>query len=458
MVLSRYVKAFDFGPKEKVIINTVTGAVDLVEKDFYDNLINGEFNDNYKDYYTRLEKRGYLVENYIVDHINLKMLVSKKKDIKFATFIICTTYSCNLGCTYCFEPEEVKESGIILTQEDVDSIFEGIRRIIHERGFEKAFVLLYGGEPFLESTKAIVEYILKKAKENDYLIRAITNGTNLYRFKDILQEYTDRIDGFQITLDGVKEKHNKSRKYKSGKGTFEDIVKNIDLCMDLKIPVALRVNTGKNNVNNILELIHFIKEKKWNLADKFTCQFAPVTDHFCTNQLADWMPEHLLLKEIYEQLDREPDIIKDVNIQFGSDIVKRTSLLKSILTGKKNQVNSALPCSAATRNYFIFGADGFIYACPETVGMIDYSIGSYKPYFAIEKEKERIWERDVSNIEKCSECNLAGVCGGGCIWSAINTNGKEFHEAQCNYAFEVIDTFFNMNLNQFKVICNGRES
>ena len=59
----------------------------------------------------------------------------------------------------------------------------------------------------------------------------------------------------------------------------------------------------------------------------------------------------------------------------------------------------------------------------------EQSIGVFKPDFEIYEEKENVWRRNIINIEKCSNCDVAGVCGGGCTWSAIATNGNNFEEA-----------------------------
>lgn len=450
MKLSRYIKEFEIDEKNKLIMNTMNGAVDIIEKDIYEKISNGIYDESNKDICDALKIRGYLINNPDDDYKLLKEIMSLKEDVSVATFIICTTYTCNLGCTYCFEPKEVKQSGKVLGVKEVNKIFEAINTIKEERGFDEVSILLYGGEPFLSKTEEIVKYIFKKAEEEGYLVEAITNGTQINQFKSIFVKYKKMIDGLQITLDGIEEIHNNTRKYLSGAGTFRDIEKNIDMCIELGIPIALRINTGKRNVAYVKDFLEFIKDKKWIDDERFTCQFAPVADHYCTNKLPDWMPEHLIMKEIIGQLNEVDLGDNREKVRLGIDMEKRTSLLRCVMNGVKSDMTAPLPCSAACRNYFIFGAEGLIYACPETVGMKKYSIGSYTPILDIDKKKEDFWRRDISNIEKCSNCNIAGICGSGCTWSSIATNGEEFKEAQCNYAMETIDTFFELNREKIK--------
>lgn len=75
--------------------------------------------------------------------------------------------------------------------------------------------------------KKIVQYIFERAKQEGYVIQAISNGTSIVEYKDIFAEYKDIIRNIQITLDGNKEFHDKTRKYHSGAGSFDDIVNGI---------------------------------------------------------------------------------------------------------------------------------------------------------------------------------------------------------------------------------------
>lgn len=446
MKLTRYIKEFDIDKNKKLIINTISGAVDVIDTELYEELQKGTFENIHSEIYDQLQRRGYLVKSEQDDINKLKVLVECQSKMDLGTFIICVTYMCNLNCSYCFETSEVKRNKKILNISDVDKIFQAIDILKKERKFSRVSVLLYGGEPFLPKAKETVSYILKRAKENGYWIQSITNGTRLVEYKALLSEYRDIIRNIQITLDGDEIYHNKTRKYHNGEGSFSDIVKGIDLCQELDIPINLRVNVGKNNIEGLEKLLSFVGEKRWWTSKNFVCQLAPITDHFCTHLVDEWLPEHIILEKLSIILDK----YRNVNIRLGTDMEKRISILKSLLNGKKNKTLTCIPCSAALRNYFVFGVEGNIYACPETVGIVEQSIGTFLPELNIIGEKEAVWRRNVTNIEKCSNCNIAGICGGGCTWSAIATNGSEFVEAQCNYADETICTYFKINAERFR--------
>lgn len=448
MKLTRYMKQFDIDESKKLLINTITGAVDIIDNDVLLSLESHMDDSNESDIVRRLKQRGYIVRDDHEDYERLNKIVNQQSRMCLATFIICITYQCNLSCTYCFEPTEVKEKLYKLNMSDVDKIFIAIEKIMQERAFTNASILLYGGEPFLPNSREIVNYIMEKAQNNKYIVQAISNGTNLKQYKNILFNYKNIIHNIQITLDGDQKYHDMTRKYHSGKGSFDDVVAGIDLCMNLGIPVNLRINVGKKNIKGLDGLLALIEHKGWCDKNNFICQLAPITDHYCTNMMDDWIPEYIILPEIAKLIENH----KRINIKMGTDMEKRVSILKNVLSDHSSRIYTCIPCSAALRNYFVFGAEGLIYACPETVGITDQSIGMYKPYFEIVKKKEDIWRRNISNINKCKQCEMAGICGSGCTWSSIATNGKKFEEPQCNYAHETIETFFQINKDKFSLI------
>lgn len=446
MKLTKYMKQFSIDDKKSLIINSITGAVDIIDNNILKELYSGKLDDPEKNQVIiKLKERGYIVADEKEDYERLKLIVSKQRHMSLATFIICITYKCNLSCSYCFEPSEVKTKNYVLNETDIDKIFVAIKQIMEERGFRYASILLYGGEPFLPSSKSLVAYIMDKAKNNNYVVQAISNGTKIVQYKDILNNYKDIIRNIQITLDGSQKYHDITRKYPSGQGSFSEIVHGIDVCVNIGIPINLRINVGKKNIDGLDELLNYIEDKGWAKSKNFTCQLAPVTDHYCTGAMQDWIPEHIVLEKILSLFDRH----KDISMKMGTDMEKRVAILKSVLSKQKNRLFTCLPCSAALRNYFIFGAEGLIYACPETVGIEEQSIGKFKPDFQIEKSKENVWKRDISNIDKCSNCEIAGICGSGCTWSAIATNGKMFENPQCNFAKETVETYFQINKQKF---------
>ena len=82
----------------------------------------------------------------------------RKKPIEF---FICTTFTCPVGCKYCFEgklTQEVKATAI--TSQQIGSIFSSIEKIMEKQERSLKEIVLFGGEPLLPITMTAVREIL----------------------------------------------------------------------------------------------------------------------------------------------------------------------------------------------------------------------------------------------------------------------------------------------------------
>jgi len=82
----------------------------------------------------------------------------------------------------------------------------------------------------------------------------VTNGTILTRrCLNMLQNVN--VDYIQITLDGIKDTHDKRRIKLNGEGTFERIVGNITTLVKRSFQVVIRINVDKRNEDSCIKLI-----------------------------------------------------------------------------------------------------------------------------------------------------------------------------------------------------------
>ena len=145
-----------------------------------------------------------------------------------------------------------------MSMELVDAIFAQIKNY-KERGFKVKSCTLFGGEPLLVQNKELIRYICGKCRELEMSISAITNGYELDKFIDILEEY--KFTSIQITVDGTEEIHNLMRPLAGGGKSYAKIMENIKLALDHNITVSLRVNVNKTNISGIRLLIDELKSR-----------------------------------------------------------------------------------------------------------------------------------------------------------------------------------------------------
>jgi len=155
------------------------------------------------------------------------------------------TNRCNLSCAYCSIPERSENE---LTTEQV-------LRLIDE--MSKAGVIklgLSGGEPLLRHD---LDLIIDKAKENNIFISLTTNGILAKKWLKTLK----KIDCVLLSMDGSQEVHNQT-----GKWNVNKLLDSIRMLKDNKVSVAISAVMTKPSLLNIDYLFKLSDEYKIRIA------------------------------------------------------------------------------------------------------------------------------------------------------------------------------------------------
>jgi uncharacterized protein len=431
-----------------LMVNSLSGAVDIIDNDDKSNIellthgCDPKDIDN-QDLITTLRKRGYLFENAQEEFATLQKIKEISENLidkseNEISFVICPTLACNLRCTYCFEPEESRRDTKVMTTAQVENIFQIIDQIITERKPCHSEISLFGGEPLLPSTYAINKEIFRLASLRKMSIDIQTNGTHISDYIDLIKEYQGIIDiALQITLDGVRDVHDRRRFRANKSGTFEKICEGIDALLEAGVHVYVRVNLDRGNIERLHEFIGFIVAKGWNKNENFYCDVAPVSDNHAKGAIPDFMPENEIVRRIGELF---PDYSDDGNffrlrlfrvLHHVNEVLKLNSKVDKILFRFHY-------CEANIMQFYVFAPDGYIYPCPESTGNQKCRIGSFDPHLEFYPEQIQKWQgRTVLRIPKCRKCKVALFCGGGCAMAAINANNN-IDDPVCNNAEEVL--------------------
>lgn len=361
------------------------------------------------------------------------------------TFIVNT--NCNFNCPYCFEAENDRRDSKTLSKDQIKSAFDIIDHQTSEDSQQKGTgIEIFGGEPFLPTSKTIVKLILENIASRNLEASIQTNGYYLSEYLDLISKYSGFINLIQITLDGPPHIHNKRRILWNGEPTFNRLVAGIDefLQMDLPIQLNLRTNVDLENIDFLEELIEFYEGKSWVKNPRVSFIAAPV-DNRCGNlnsisKLISW---NTMFERIFP-------ISKDNGRLFDLSVFKAVTYFRNYFSALANgyQVSDlfipkVVYCEAAALKLFVFHPDGRIYPCPESVSMHDLAIGTYFPDFYLHSEKTLPWENQtILQRERCPSCEVSTFCGGGCILTALLENGS-MRQPVCEDTPEIIEAYFN---------------
>ncbi|MBS3913949.1 MAG: radical SAM protein [Bacteroidetes bacterium] len=151
----------------------------------------------------------------------------------FHTFLIKVASLCNLNCSYCYvynSPDKSWEwKPTFLQDVTVNQISFRIREHVIKHDIDEITIIFHGGEPLLAGLDRLKTYvqIFSSVIPCKVLYGMQTNGTLLDKnFVDFFIQNNFRVG---YSLDGPKEYNDKNRLYHSGKSSYDDTVRAIEL-------------------------------------------------------------------------------------------------------------------------------------------------------------------------------------------------------------------------------------
>lgn len=304
--------------------------------------------------------------------------------------ILLPTEQCNFRCTYCYEDFSIGKMK--------RDIIDGVKNLISKRAHDLDILKLswFGGEPL--SAREIVYEISEHAGNVAYQhgIKYLgTMTTNGFLLNEIVATklYMLGIRDFQISLDGPRDVHNKTRLRIDKSGSFDQIWANL---LDLRnsqllFTITLRIHVTPENYESLFILIdelktYFAGDARFRIFFKAIADLGgPNSKQFGTLSRQS-LPQ--LMQNLIDAVDNKLTIAK----------------LK----------NTAAPyvCYAAQANSFLVRADGTLGKC--TVAMNDSrnSIGNILKDGTLVFTEGKIlpWLRGMKSLDpKALGCPLSGM-------------------------------------------------
>lgn len=175
---------------------------------------------------------------------------------------VLTTTTCNLGCAYCFQntaPDPTGGSRPIrigsssLTRDRVRRILAFAAAKMADAGLDRLDVHLFGGEPLLNPDGC--RQLLAQAADHGLAYAWMTsNGTLLT--PALARELAELgLRHVQVTLDGDRTEHDRTRVRRSGGGTFDEILANMAAAEGSTLGWLLRVHVSARSRDGIHDLL-----------------------------------------------------------------------------------------------------------------------------------------------------------------------------------------------------------
>ena len=397
---------------KKLVYNTysgIFGIMDVKTQEIYNNIekinnINAEEIETAKTI-DIMAKAGYIIDR---DKDELATMEVERAVGRFNKnhmhLAIAPTMDCNMCCPYCFE----NKNKLVMDDKTQEALIDFTKLHFEaHKNIKSLSVGWYGGEPLLQ--KDVIYSISEKLidlceeKEVSYSATITTNGIllDIDTTKRLVNDC--KISSAQITIDGMKETHNKRRLLVGDGDSFDIIVQNIDACKDF-INITVRVNVDKDNMDDVEKLTEFfLEEKQWSSNPSF--YLAPVDNHYeaCLNENT-----RCLQGEEFAEID----------IKCVREIYKRNrdSVARSFFPKRR-----PVFCGGESVFNYVVDPEGFTYNCYAQVGEKNQSTGHiYRP-FAITPKYGKWLLSDIH--DKCKKCYFLPMCMGGCMIHRLNSEG-----------------------------------
>ncbi|MFL9876708.1 radical SAM protein [Paraburkholderia megapolitana] len=205
------------------------------------------------------EKSGHLLNELYPDALDL---------------ILYPTEQCNFRCTYCYEDFDVGRMSV----ETVNAVKSFIQR--KARSVSRINIKWFGGEPLAAKDIIIdvAQHALACTRDSNVHVQGDLTTNGFLLSPAVVEELVDLNQNiFQVSLDGQREIHDKTRRLLSGGNTFDRIWANLRRMAEMPInfKTILRLHLTKGNLQSIENLLKEIAEFA-NGDDRFFVFFKPV--------------------------------------------------------------------------------------------------------------------------------------------------------------------------------------
>lgn len=330
---------------------------------------------------------------------------------------------CNFDCEYCFA-EDLKgfdRMSELVGRKAIDRVLE-----LPERSRR---VVFHGNEPI--TNYSLINNLVDYAKNRGKIIFAMqTNGSIMY--DDQLEFLSREKVGIGISLDGLARHHNKSRPYRGGFASFDDVVRNVGKVKAAQGRISVITVITKDNVHDLEEIV-----KSFGDLGIDSVSFNPTYPHLSKEHCP---PQEELSRNMIHLFDMEIDRILEGNP--GTAIVNLRDILRTFFIPKSTL--NCVRCSGSKMHPLIgIDIDGSIYPCDMFWDREEFKIGDIFQMRLDESFnclKNFRTYRNPREIDQCSSCDWLTFCGAECPGISIRCDGAIASKGHyCDYRKKMLE-------------------
>lgn len=349
------------------------------------------------------------------------------------------TERCNLNCSYCYIPADLRRGG---QQMDAAQVRAALERLAEYFATtmppdRKPQVIFHGAEPLLA---------------RDALFAAMDDFADRFRFgvqtnatlldQDAVDFLTARKIGIGLSLDAPQAMvADRTRKRWNGQGVHAATLAAIDRLRGYKGFNVICTMT-RDNLAALTDMVEFLHDRQVP-----ACMLNVVR---CTLPGARtvWAEDAPLAAAYVAALERSHQLFRETGRKLV--VANFANILISILAPTARRLMCDISPCGGGRSFFALAPDGSLFPCSEFIGLPEFAGGNLfrdrvedvlnSPAF------RKVTGRKVEDIAACAACPIRHFCGSPCPAEAHEMNGGmdrvgaycDFYREQARYAFRLI--------------------
>lgn len=335
-------------------------------------------------------------------------------EVNVSALTLMIAQVCNMRCTYCYgEGGEYHNKGK-MSEKVAKKAIDYLVSVAYD---DKLHIAFLGGEPLLNFSliKFVVTYCKEievlKGKKFSYTIT--TNGTLLT--PEIEKYLIENQIVCQISIDGIKEKHNNNRFFANKKGSYDIVVNKTEDLREKNLVTARATVTPDNSDY----------EQIFNHLDELGFKAIPIA--IAQNMVADSEFQDIM-KKYKEYIGYFQKLIKEKKYEKARRMTDLMVALEKLEYGSEHKTG----CGAG-RTMYAVDIDGSLYPCHRFVGNSKFVLGNIFDGADSDSFLETI---HVKERKKCSECWARNLCLGCCPHENYTNTGNvnEASKRSCKIA------------------------
>lgn len=326
---------------------------------------------------------------------------------------------CNCRCSYCFYHENDQSTPHMMNVELVESFIRQYMELFSGR----LNFIWHGGEPLLAGIdffRKIISFQKENLRDKQTIKNYIqTNGTLISEDWAAFLKVNDFRVG--VSIDGDRKSHDLFRKNKVGKGTFNRVVKGINILRRHKIEPGIMKTLTSSNVKHGIDDFNFfssvLKVKSWSV-----------------NVYLDLKRENKAM--IHESVSAEElteFLFNCIDFWFSEDdAVLKIREIENFISGVLGKVAPNCTFNGFCSGYFCLDYDGKIYPCDRFSNSSEHVFGdlSQQSLLSVLNSSKRLrYAESVNSMPSdCAVCEWKNACHNGCSSHRIGgVKGKYYY-------------------------------